>query len=167
MSKKEIIARQYDYGCWAREKLLREARQLTDEQYRADPGFGGLRSMHACLLHALATEWIWRNLAQNGALPGPPPNAEDYATLAAVEAAWREEDAAYRAFLDSLDDAGMETRIDTVSPAGQAFTFTRWEMMQHRFAHSMQHRSELAAVLTSHGRSPGDLDFIFFVIGRE
>ena len=167
MGMKELIAKQYDYGCWVRDKLLHGARRLSDEQYFADPAFGGLRSVHASLLHAVSTEWLWRNLAHNGALPGPPPNAEDFATLASIEAAWQEEEAAYCAFLDSLSEADLEVEINTVSPAGQAFTFLRWEMLQHVLLHSMQHRTETAAVLSSHGHSPGDLDFIFFMIGRE
>ena len=118
MGMKELIAKQYDYGCWVRDKLLHEARRLSDEQYFADPAFGGLRSVHASLLHAVSTEWLWRNLAHNGALPGPPPNAEDFATLASIEAAWQEEEAAYRAFLDSLSEADLEVEINTVSPAG-------------------------------------------------
>jgi uncharacterized damage-inducible protein DinB len=164
MSKKELIARQSDYGIWAKEKLLQEARQLSEEQYHAEPGIGGVGSVHDLLLHTLATEWVWRNLAQNGELPGPPPRPE---SLADIEAAWQEEDAAYRTFLDGLSDADLEAEINTVSPAGQAFTFARWQMMQHVLMHSMQHRTELAAVLTSLGHSPGDLDFVFFTMGRE
>ena len=167
MGMVEMIARQYDYGCWARDKLLREARQLDDEQYFAEATWGGVGSLHSVLVHTLATEWVWRNLAQHAALSGPPPNTETLATLADLEAAWREEEAACRAFLESLDEAGLEARVETVSPAGQAYSFVRWEMMQHALLHSMQHRTEAAAVLTSHGHSPGDLDYVFFVIGRE
>jgi uncharacterized damage-inducible protein DinB len=32
--------------------------------------------------------------------------------------------------------------------------------------HSIQHRSEAAAMLTDFGRSPGDIDYIFFVSMR-
>lgn len=167
MGMKEMIAKQYDYGCWVRDKLLREARQLSDAEYFAEPEFGGLRSVHATLLHTLATDWVWRNVANNGRLPGPPPSPEDYATLADIEAGWKEEEAAFRTLLDDLDEHDLEAEVDTMSPAGQAYTMIRWQMLQHMLLHAMQHRTEVAAVLSGHGRSPGDLDFLFFMIGRE
>ncbi|MFN8458639.1 MAG: hypothetical protein U0401_28965 [Anaerolineae bacterium] len=33
---------------------------------------------------------------------------------------------------------------------------------QHLILYGMQHQTELAQLLTAKGRSPGDIDFIFF-----
>jgi uncharacterized damage-inducible protein DinB len=37
-----------------------------------------------------------------------------------------------------------------------------WQMLAHLANHGTQHRSEAAVILTEAGRSPGDLDMIFF-----
>ena len=37
-----------------------------------------------------------------------------------------------------------------------------WQMLAHLANHGTQHRSEAAVLLTRAGRSPGDLDMIFF-----
>ena len=37
-----------------------------------------------------------------------------------------------------------------------------WQMLAHVVNHGTQHRSEAAVILTDAGRSPGDLDMIFF-----
>jgi len=37
-----------------------------------------------------------------------------------------------------------------------------WQMLAHVVNHGTQHRSEAAALLTTAGRSPGEIDMIFF-----
>ena len=37
-----------------------------------------------------------------------------------------------------------------------------WQMLAHVVNHGTQHRAEAAALLTGVGRSPGELDMIFF-----
>ncbi len=40
-----------------------------------------------------------------------------------------------------------------------------WQMLAHVINHGTQHRSEAAALLTDAGRSPGEIDMIFYVEG--
>jgi uncharacterized damage-inducible protein DinB len=40
-----------------------------------------------------------------------------------------------------------------------------WQMLAHVINHGTQHRSEAAALLTTAGRSPGELDMIVYLEG--
>ena len=57
------------------------------------------------------------------------------------------------AWLDTVNDEWLDELGD-----GVPF----WQMLAHVANHGTQHRSEAAVLLTEAGRSPGDLDMIFF-----
>ena len=57
------------------------------------------------------------------------------------------------AWLDTLTDAWLDELGDGVP---------MWQMLAHVVNHGTQHRPEAAVILTEAGRSPGDLDMIFF-----
>ena len=59
------------------------------------------------------------------------------------------------------DDPGRVYGFDL--PDGRRWEMALWGMMLHVANHSTQHRAEAAAMLTSFGQSPGDLDLIYFL----
>jgi len=69
-----------------------------------------------------------------------------------------------RAFLESLSDDELVESLNITRWDGVKVTMTRWHMLVHLASHSMQHRTEAAVLLTQYGHSPGDLDFLFFVL---
>ena len=139
------------YDRWATGKVLAAAEGIDPATWSATKvvdkrGLGGI------LVHHLGATQRWRNgLAQTGL--NPRPEREPLIDLAELRARWTVEWAAWNGWLADLDDAWLDAEEDGVC---------HWRMLAHVVNHGTQHRSEAAALLTAAGRSPGDLDMIFF-----
>ena len=151
----------YNYNYWASGQILAAAAKVTEEQFLAPASFpyGGL---HGTLLHILEAEWSWRSLFQkiedaSELLPA------DYPDLPAIEARWREEETAMRAYLAGLRDEDMDSHLRYTTDTGIKRDRILWHCLLHVVNHGTQHRSEAAALLTENGHSPGDLDFTVFL----
>ena len=82
----------------------------------------------------------------------------DLPTIAAVRRAADELAEARRRYIDGLDDAALGAAIRWQDD-GETRTLLRWQGLVQSANHGMQHRSEIAAMLTDLRQSPGDLDF--------
>jgi uncharacterized damage-inducible protein DinB len=70
---------------------------------------------------------------------------------------------ATQAFVIGLKDEDAARVYAQTLPNGADFRMPLWQMMLHVANHGTQHRSEVAAMLTSFGYSPGDLDLLFYL----
>jgi len=152
----------YDYNYWANERILSGAAQLTDSQFFA-PTPHSHHNLHQTLLHTLGAEWIWRVRSAEGVSPRALLKAEALPTLSAIRACWREEEQKMRSFVAGLTDADLNRTIRYRSTGGNARENLLWEILHHLVLHGMQHRSEMASMLTNFGHSPGGIDFIIFL----
>jgi uncharacterized damage-inducible protein DinB len=145
---------------WAMARIFAAAAELSDEQYRADAGYGH-GSLHALLFHTLRVAATWRGVVTAPDQPPPALAPDDHPNLAAIRAAWEREDAALAALVERLGEEGLAARIQVHHPRYGVQATTRAFPVLQVILHEMQHRSEAALILSGHGRSPGDLDFIF------
>lgn len=154
------VAVLYDYHYWATHRLLEAAARLAPEQIDAAP-LAGLPALRDILVHAMGAEWIWRQRLE-GSSPAAMPEPADFATLAAIAASWAGEERALRTYIASLSADDLMAQIAYRTIGGRAWTSPVWEILVHLANHGTQHRSEVAAILTALGASPGDLDMILF-----
>lgn len=154
----------YDYNYWANGKMITAAAKLTHEQFIA-PTSHNYGSLRGTLVHLLDTEYGWRMLCQHNTF-APDLNEADYPTLEVVAQRWREEEKAMRDYLRSLTDQDLTGVIRYTIPDGQTRERILWHCLLHVVNHGTQHRSEAAAILTSDGQSPGDMDFTLFLTLR-
>ncbi len=143
----------YRYNDWATARVLHQAARVSPEQYTA-PAPTPQGSLRGTLVHTLAAEAAWLSEA-------------DLPTFADLRQRWQAEAQALWGFIDSLSDADLQRVMPYKTTKGVPIQNVLWHMLVHVANHGTQHRSEAAMLLTGHGYSPGDLDFIVFLREQE
>jgi uncharacterized damage-inducible protein DinB len=162
MMQKTHILSLYAYNRWANHRILQATEHLDASQLLA-PTPVSHGSLRGTLVHILGTEWIWRLRCQES-LSSPALLAEEqFPALEVLQTLWREEENAWRAFLEGLDDEALQRVVHYSNTKGVPFATPLWQILFHVVNHGTQFRSEAAVVLTSYQHSPGDLDYIAFV----
>jgi uncharacterized damage-inducible protein DinB len=155
----------YNYNHWATERVLEAASGLTQEQLLA-PGTAGRGSVRDTLVHLISAQlrWLawWDNSHSAEEAQRIRLDPADYPDFASVRAIWTESDRALRTFVDSLTDADLGRDITAALSDGRVFRLPLWKLLLHVSTHGTQHRSEVAAMLTTFGQSPGNLDALVY-----
>jgi uncharacterized damage-inducible protein DinB len=162
----EAIRALYGYNRWATERVLDAAAGLTPEQLHA-PGGAGRGSIRDTLLHLIHSHngWLswWDGSLSVAEAYGRPIPFDAHPDLPSVRAYWEATERQTEAFVSGLTDADVARVYDTKLPNGIELHPILWQMLLHVANHGTQHRSEVAAMLTTYGCSPGDLDLIRYV----
>ena len=143
----------FAYDRWATRRVLALLDGLDPAVWsRADEV--GERGLGSILVHHLGASQRWRiGLQSQGVEEGPEPELEPLPTIDELRERWHAEWAALDAWLPTLTD-GHVAYVHEGVPI--------WVMLAHVVNHGTQHRGEAAALLTAEGRSPGEIDLIFF-----
>jgi len=68
-----------------------------------------------------------------------------------------------QSYITGLTEEALAAPTDYKNLSGQPLQNKLSDILTHVVFHGMQHRSELAIILTSYGASPGNIDFITFL----
>lgn len=151
----------YAYNTWANERVLDAAARLNPAQLVADGGasFGSVRDT---LVHLVSAQRVWLDRCRH--LPTPQAlQPGDFPDVAALRSAWERIDEEMRTFVASVDEAALSSMVRYINSAGVPNAYMLWQVLIHQANHAMQHRSEVAMLLTSYGFSPGLLDFLYYL----
>ncbi len=159
------VLQMYEYNDWANERILEATAKVTPEQYAAPGSFpwGGLRGT---LVHTLDAEFGWRLFFESGSFQPEELKEADFPRFEDLRQRWQQEQASMHAYLAKLDDGAIERIVSYFNEQGVRRDRVLWHCLYHVVNHGTQHRSESAALLTSFGHSPGDLDFTLFLAER-
>src|SRR5688572_10208913 len=148
------------YNQWANERILAAIDGMTDEELAkpVDAYFGTLARN---LQHVLGAQRVW--LAR---WTKQPPPRLDMAITERWADAYAATHAEFRAFVEPLGDGDFDRVVDYVNSKGDPFSVPLSDLVAHVVNHGTAHRAEIGMWLERIGRSPGDLDFVYYCLRR-
>lgn len=161
----QIIRDLHRHSSWANRQLLNTAARLSQEQLRTPIGAGGIGNLLETLLHMYDAQESWFDRCRTGT-SGPALDIADFRDIATLQAAWDRLDSAMDDYIAGLDAQSLAEPVSYRSFYGSEGTYPRREMLLHQAFHSHQHRGEVALILTQLGHSPGEIDFIDYILTR-
>jgi uncharacterized damage-inducible protein DinB len=141
-----------DYHYWARDRMLDAVEELSPQQFTVDLG-GSFRSVRDTVAHLYGAEWIWYS-RWHGEAPTALPTPDMFPDFAAVRQTWLEHEKRMRAFIQALDDHGLERVVSYKLLSGQPGASVLWHMIQHLVNHASYHRGQITTLLRQLGAAP-------------
>ncbi len=162
----EAVRLMYAYTNWATGRVLETAKACTNEEWLA-PQSAGRGPVRDTLVHMVNAQRGWLSW-WDGSRDRDPAlltqlDPAAFPDAAAVQAAWTAVHAATDRFLAGLTDETLQQEFERLASNGVPMRLPLWQMMLHVANHGTQHRSEVAAMLSAFGHSPGDLDLVRYL----
>jgi uncharacterized damage-inducible protein DinB len=142
----------FAYDRWATERVLATLDGVSDDVWSRSDAVGE-RGLGNILVHQLGAAQRWRNAIQQSDVQ-PRPELEPLPTVDGLRTWWAAEWLAVDEWMPTITQGLLDHVEEGVAV---------WQMLAHVINHGTQHRSEAALLLTEIGRSPGEIDMIFYV----
>ena len=149
-----------DYHYWARDRALDAVAALDAEAYVRDLG-SSFPSVRDTLQHMFGAEVVWLKRWQGDAAASFPASFPD--DVEGLRDAWRTHEAAFRAFVDTLDEAALQRVVHYRLLSGAEASSPLWQMLAHVVNHATYHRGQVTTLLRQLGATaPASTDMIAY-----
>ncbi len=151
----------FAFNRWANAKMLDACRQLTPEQYLAEP-MPGWSPVRSTVFHIAVVTELWLRGLTNDPDDQIPVEAE-HTTVADAE---RLLDRAYQrldGLLAALTPQWLATPI-TLRRGGRTATLPPWAVLRHIVNHTTYHRGQVASKLKRFGIPQAESDMVYWVL---
>lgn len=153
------------YHYWAMDKVLDAAANVDASELSKPVGLSQ-GSVLTVLTHVLSAERIWHSRAQHGTTPNKLLTTP-FADIESLHTAWNGERTAMLAYLSTLNRDDLEAPVTYSLLSGATHTNRVWEILMQIVNHGTHHRAEVIGALRNLGHSPGNTDFILYLMKRE
>lgn len=141
----------FEYDDWATRRWLQRLRTIDDVDERTRRVFAHLPATRRVWIHRLRGE-AWSHLAIWPELHWD-----------ACEALIRDNERAYRAYLDELPEDGLTASITYRNQSGTEYHTPVRDVLLHLLTHGHYHRGQIAAAVRQQGHEPVNTDYITYV----
>ncbi len=154
------------YNEWANQKVLEAAEGLSEEEFGRQVS-GSYESVRMTLWHVVRVQIGWLSVL-NGKPERPSlPEGYEHMPVDGVRQWFTRSHDDLSKYAEGLTEERLATEVSAFNPQDKKeYRWPSWQLLSHLLNHSSHHRAETGLMLASLGRSPGDLDFIYFV-GRR
>ena len=99
----------------------------------------------------------------HGVSPTALTAGDQLVDLASLRATWAQHEQKMRAFVEALDEAGVNRVVEYQLLSGQPGATPIWQMVQHVVNHASYHRGQLTTMLRQVGAQPAkSMDMIAY-----
>jgi len=156
---KEYILEMYGFNCWGCDRILNTTEAISPSQFDLEMRFPH-HTVRRTLVHVLSAEYTYRIRCQQQSKTWLEES--QFPDLKSLRDYWVDEETKMRGYLNQLKDADLDRVVRYKISSGDEFARTRLVILTQLFFHGMQHRSEVAQILTEFGYSPGDIDYTVY-----
>jgi len=145
-----VLAAMFEYNAWANLRLLDFCAGLSDEQMDSST-VGGYGTIRETLVHLVGAEVSYVRRV-NGKLPANPPNKGEFSGFDVLRdgVRWANEEL----FQLSLAASTETMVVQTFEEGTEKYKLS--DLMAQATSHAMEHRTQVASIITTLGLEPPD-----------
>jgi uncharacterized damage-inducible protein DinB len=154
------------YNEWANQKVLEAAAALNEEEFGREVS-GSHESVRRTLVHMVRVQAWWLSVLNGKPEASSRPEGYEQMPFEEVRQSFARSHDDLKAYAAGLTEERLETKVAAFHPGeGKEYRWPSWELLSHLVNHGSLHRAEAGIMLASLGHTPGDLDFIYYVVQR-
>ncbi len=134
--------------------VLAAAMPIAEPEYYKDRGISW-GSLHALLVHAMGSQWVWLNRFLGTSIP-KPLTAADCPTRDELAQRWPEVHSAYKGFLARQTLTALNAPLTFTNFRGETHTLPLGQLLMHVADHGTYHRGQINSLLKLCGGKPTD-----------
>ena len=145
------------YNRWADERIVTATETLSLDALQTEAADG--RSIVETLAHSVRAQLWWLSI-----WTGVPSPLYKHESRAGLQHAFADAHSRIETFATKTDDLEWERLVEFSFPGASALRLPAWQTFLQVMYHSIQHRAQVAEALTRLDHSPGDMDYILWLL---
>jgi uncharacterized damage-inducible protein DinB len=146
---KELLLNYARYNLWANKLVCDFLLQVEEEKLHREI-ISSFSSILKTCAHVLGAETIWV-MRLHGTSPSAPPAKYEQMTMSEIAELWQNKSKEIISYIESKTEEELAQMLPHKNMAGQSFTNSIRDIMQHVFNHGTYHRGQIVTMLRQAG----------------